>query len=69
MHTTPKSFKKKLKDPTFARGVDRDEVAHGAELIGIELGEHIGNVIQAMRAIAEPLGLTAAQIRGGSAPA
>ena len=58
----PKSVKKKLKDATFARGVNREDVTHGAELIGIELGEHIGNVIQAMRAHAEPLGLTAAQI-------
>ena len=63
----PKSVRKKLKDPTFARGVNRDDVARGAELIGIELGEHIGNVIQAMRAAAEPLGLTASQIRGGTA--
>ncbi|HEX6642990.1 MAG TPA: HD domain-containing protein [Thermoanaerobaculia bacterium] len=53
----PKSVKKKLKDPTFARGVNREEVAHGAELIGIELGEHIGNVIQAMQAIGDQLGL------------
>jgi predicted hydrolase (HD superfamily) len=61
--------KKKLKDPTFARGVNREDVSRGAELMGLELGEHIGNVIQAMRASAEPLGLTAEQIRGGSASA
>ena len=62
----PKSVKKKLKDPTFARGVNREDVTHGAELIGIELGEHIGNVIHAMRAHAEPLGLSAAQIASGA---
>ena len=58
----PKSVKKKLKDPTFARGVNREEVAHGAELIGLELGEHIRNVIEAMRAHASTLGLTGEQV-------
>lgn len=61
-----KSVKKKLKDPTFARGVNREDVARGAELIGLELGEHIGNVIQAMRAHAQALGLGGSQLaRGG----
>lgn len=45
----PKSVRKKLKDPTFARGVDRDEVRRGSELIGVELSQHIQNVIDAMR--------------------
>jgi putative nucleotidyltransferase with HDIG domain len=60
---TPKSVKKKMKDPTFARGVDREEVKHGCELLGVELDTHIQNVIDAMRGIGEELGLTAAQIR------
>jgi putative nucleotidyltransferase with HDIG domain len=54
----PKSVKKKMKDPTFARGVDRDEVIHGAELIGIDFDEHIANVITAMRGISDELGLS-----------
>ena len=61
---TPKSVKKKMKDPAFARGVDRDDVRQGAELLGVELDAHIQNVIEAMRAIAPELGLTGAQIRG-----
>ena len=60
---TPKSVKKKMKDPTFAKGVDREEVKHGCELLGVELDAHIQNVIDAMRAIAPELGLTGAQIR------
>jgi putative nucleotidyltransferase with HDIG domain len=61
---TPKSVKKKMKDPAFARGVDRDDVRRGAELLGIDLDTHIQNVIEAMRGIAPELGLTGAQIRG-----
>ena len=53
----PKSVKKKMKDATFARGVDREEVARGAELIGVPLDEHIANVIHAMREVGEELGL------------
>ncbi len=62
---TPKSVKKKLKDSTFAKGVDREEVRHGAELLGVELTEHIQNVIDAMRGIGEELGLTGPQVSGG----
>lgn len=61
---TPKSVKKKMKDPTFAKGVDREEVRRGPELLGIDLDGHIQNVIEAMRSIAPELGLTGEQVRG-----
>jgi predicted hydrolase (HD superfamily) len=55
---TPKSVKKKMKDPTFARGVHRDEVARGVELLDVDMSEHIQKVIDAMRGIADELGLS-----------
>lgn len=60
----PRSVRKKMKDAAFARGVDREDVIRGAELLEIDLNEHIDNVIGAMRSIADNLGLTAVQIRG-----
>src|SRR5205823_10556683 len=53
----PKSVRKKLKQPSFAAGVHRDEVYAGAELLGIELDDHIKNVIEALQPIAAELGL------------
>jgi putative nucleotidyltransferase with HDIG domain len=53
----PRSVRKKLKQPSFAAGVHRDEVYRGAEELGIELDEHIANVVEAMRPIASELGL------------
>jgi putative nucleotidyltransferase with HDIG domain len=59
----PKSVRKKLKQPSFAAGVHRDEVYKGAEDLGVELDEHIAFVIDAMRPIAPELGLrTAADV-------
>jgi putative nucleotidyltransferase with HDIG domain len=57
---TPKSVKKKLKQPSFAAGVHRDEVYAGAELLGVELDEHIQTVTDAMKPIAGELGLRTA---------
>ena len=51
----PKSVKKKLKDKGFAAKVDRHEVTAGAELLGIDLGEHIQFVIDALKPHAEEL--------------
>jgi putative nucleotidyltransferase with HDIG domain len=56
----PKSVKKKLKQPSFAAGVHRDEVYAGAELLGLSLDEHIANVVEAMQPIARELGLKTA---------
>jgi putative nucleotidyltransferase with HDIG domain len=56
----PKSVKKKLKQPSFAAGVHRDEVYAGAELLGLELDDHIRNVVAAMQPIASELGLRTA---------
>jgi putative nucleotidyltransferase with HDIG domain len=56
----PKSVRKKLKQPSFAAGVHRDEVYAGAELLGIDLDEHIRNVVAAMQPIAAELGLRTA---------
>jgi putative nucleotidyltransferase with HDIG domain len=53
----PKSVKKKLKQPSFAAGVSRDDVYEGAELVGLDLDEHIANVIAALQPIAAELGL------------
>jgi len=53
----PKSVKKKLKQPSFAAGVHRDEVYKGAEELGVELDDHIRFVIEAMRPISGELGL------------
>jgi putative nucleotidyltransferase with HDIG domain len=53
----PKSVKKKLKQPSFAAGVNRDDVYKGAEELGVELDDHIRFVTEAMRPIAGELGL------------
>ena len=54
---TPKSVKKKLKQPSFAAAVDRDEVRRGAEELGVDFDEHLRTVIAAMDERRDELGL------------
>lgn len=53
-----KSVLKKMKDKHFAAGCNRDDIKQGAEELGIELPQHITNVIESMRDIADTLGLS-----------
>jgi putative nucleotidyltransferase with HDIG domain len=53
----PASVVRRMKDKAFARGVKRDDLRAGAELLGLPLEEHIGNVIQSLREEADALGL------------
>jgi putative nucleotidyltransferase with HDIG domain len=57
MDLEPSSVKKKWKDHTFAAGANRQEIEKAANEFKIELWEHVGNVILAMRKIAPKLGL------------
>ena len=54
----PKSVKKKLRDKRFAAKVERAEIMAGAEMLGVELSDHIQFVIDALAPHAEELGLT-----------
>jgi len=55
---TPKSVKKKLKQPSFAAAVHREDVTGGADELGIEFDEHLRFVIAAIEVHADELGLT-----------
>lgn len=51
------SVKKKWKDKAFAAGANRQDIEEGASALGIELNEHIGIVLEALKGIAADLEL------------
>jgi putative nucleotidyltransferase with HDIG domain len=53
---TPKSVKKKLKQPSFAAAVNRDDVRNGAVELGVDFDEHVTFVIAALQPHAAELG-------------
>ncbi|HEV2728044.1 MAG TPA: HDIG domain-containing protein [Solirubrobacterales bacterium] len=55
---TPKSVKKKMKQPSFAAAVDRDEMRQGAADLGEDFDEHVAFVIAALQPRADELGLS-----------
>jgi putative nucleotidyltransferase with HDIG domain len=54
------AVKKKMKDKGFARAVNREDITKGAEIMGVELDEHIAFVIDALEPIAGELGIAGA---------
>lgn len=54
---TVSSVKKKWKNRNFAAGANREEMQVSAEEFGIDLWEHVGNIIASMQAVADQLGL------------
>jgi len=52
-----KSVRKRMKDKAFARKVNRDDIVQGAAALGVDLDEHIGLCIEAMKPFAKQLGL------------
>jgi predicted hydrolase (HD superfamily) len=61
MDLEAKSVMKKFKDRAFAAGVSREDVQQGAELLGVELREHVQFVIEALRSVAPEIGLAGTQ--------
>ena len=60
-----RAVRKKMKDKAFAKGVSREDVMLGAQELGVDLDEHIQFVIDAMRGVADSLGLAGAPPAGG----
>ncbi|HEU5403535.1 MAG TPA: HAD family hydrolase, partial [Terriglobales bacterium] len=56
-----RSVRKRMKDKAFARSVNRQDIINGAADLGIDLDEHITFCIEAMKTIAERLGLAGVQ--------
>ena len=46
-----------MKDKGFARAVNREDITKGAEILGVELDEHIQFVIESLKPVANDLGI------------
>src|SRR6266567_3721544 len=60
-----KSVRKRMKDKAFARKVNRDDIISGAADLGVDLDEHIGFCIEALKSIADKLGLDRSTAKTG----
>jgi predicted hydrolase (HD superfamily) len=58
-----KSVRKKMKDKAFARSVNRNDIVNGAAELGVELEDHIAFCIDAMKTVADKLGLDGSAIK------
>jgi putative nucleotidyltransferase with HDIG domain len=62
-----KSVRKRMKDKAFARKVNREDIVKGAAELGVDLDEHIAYCIEAMKVIADRLGLDGGASKAESA--
>jgi predicted hydrolase (HD superfamily) len=60
-----KSVRKRMKDKAFARKVNRDDIIQGAAALGVDLDEHIACCIEALKPIADHLGLGGSAAKAG----
>jgi predicted hydrolase (HD superfamily) len=60
-----KSVRKRMKDKAFARKVNRDDIIQGAAALGVDLDEHIAFCIEALKPIADKLGLDGSAAKAG----
>lgn len=56
-----KSVRKRLKDKAFARSVNRNDIINGAQQMGVDLDQHVAFCIDAMKSVADKLGLLGVQ--------
>jgi putative nucleotidyltransferase with HDIG domain len=63
-----KSVRKRMKDKAFARSVNRDDIVNGAAGLGVDLEEHITFCIEAMKGVADQLGLDGSAAKPASLP-
>lgn len=54
---TPEAVRKRMKEKSFARGVNRDDLLQGADELGVPFDEHVERVVRALQKIAPELGL------------
>ena len=54
----PRSVKKKMKDKSFAKEVNREDITNGAEELGVDLDDHITFIINSLKPLADKLGLS-----------
>jgi len=64
-----RSVRKKMKDKAFAKGVSREDVMVGVQELGVDLDQHIQFVIDAMRRVADAIGLAGTPAAASDTPA
>jgi len=68
LEVEPPSVRRKMKDKAFARSVNREDIMRGAAELGVDLDQHIAFCIEAMKAVADQLGLRGAPPAGQARP-